>query len=80
MYASENFKTKKAFKDAVKSGAKITLYAPGLGTVQKVKVKKYRAIGFDARTLGYLHAGNIIIARKNAHIRWGVLLAYVDNA
>jgi hypothetical protein len=31
MYASVNFKTKKAFKEAVVSGQKITLYAPGLG-------------------------------------------------
>jgi hypothetical protein len=32
MYASVNFKTKKAFKEAVKRGDRITLYAPGLGT------------------------------------------------
>ena len=32
MYASVNFKTKKAFKEAVAKGEKITLYAPGLGT------------------------------------------------
>jgi hypothetical protein len=32
MYASQNFKTKKAFKEAVDKGDKITLYAPGLGT------------------------------------------------
>lgn len=32
MYASTNFKTKKAFKDAVKAGQRVTLYAPGLGT------------------------------------------------
>ena len=31
MYTSINFKTKKAFKDAVASGQKITLYAPGIG-------------------------------------------------
>lgn len=31
MYASTNFKTKKAFKEAVKNGEKITLFAPGLG-------------------------------------------------
>lgn len=31
MYASINFKTKKAFKEAVASGQKIRLYAPGLG-------------------------------------------------
>lgn len=32
MYASKNFKSKKAFKDAVKAGEKVTLYAPGLGS------------------------------------------------
>jgi len=31
MYSSVNFKTKKAFKEAVAAGQKITLYAPGLG-------------------------------------------------
>jgi len=32
MYASTNFKTKKAFKEAVKNGEQITIYAPGIGT------------------------------------------------
>lgn len=32
MYTSTNFKTKKAFKEAVAQGKKITIYAPGLGT------------------------------------------------
>jgi hypothetical protein len=32
MYTSKDFKTKKAFKEAVAKGEKITLYAPGLGT------------------------------------------------
>ena len=32
MYASKNFKTKKAFREAVENGEKITLFAPGLGT------------------------------------------------
>jgi hypothetical protein len=32
MYTCKNFKTKKALKEAVKAGEKITLYAPGLGT------------------------------------------------
>ena len=32
MYSSINFKTKKAFKEAVAMGKKITLFAPGLGT------------------------------------------------
>lgn len=31
MYTSQNFRTKKAFKEAVASGARVTLYAPGLG-------------------------------------------------
>lgn len=31
MYASINFKTKKAFKEAIQAGRRITLYAPGLG-------------------------------------------------
>lgn len=32
MYTHVNFKTKKAFKEAVARGDRITLYAPGLGT------------------------------------------------
>jgi len=32
MYTSINFTTKKAFKEAVAAGKKVTLYAPGLGT------------------------------------------------
>lgn len=32
MYSSINFKTKKAFKEAVASGQRITLYAPGMGS------------------------------------------------
>jgi len=32
MYTSVDFKTKKAFKEAVASGQRITLFAPGLGT------------------------------------------------
>lgn len=35
MYASKNFQTKKAFKEAVKAGERITLFAPGLGTPAK---------------------------------------------
>lgn len=31
MYTNINFKTKKALKEAVKAGQKITLFAPGLG-------------------------------------------------
>lgn len=31
MYSDINFKTKKAFKEAVASGQKIGLFAPGLG-------------------------------------------------
>lgn len=32
MYTDVNFKTKKALKDAVAAGQKISVYAPGLGT------------------------------------------------
>jgi hypothetical protein len=32
MYTVKNFKTKKELKEAVASGEKVTLYAPGLGT------------------------------------------------
>jgi len=32
MYTDTNFKTKKALKEAVAAGQKVTLYAPGLGT------------------------------------------------
>jgi hypothetical protein len=31
MYTSTNFKTKKAFKEAVAAGKQVTLFAPGLG-------------------------------------------------
>ena len=31
-YASINFRTKKAFREAVKRGETVTLYEPGLGT------------------------------------------------
>ena len=31
MYTIINFKTKKALKEAVSSGAKVTLFAPGIG-------------------------------------------------
>ena len=33
MYTTINFKTKKALKEAIASGQKITCYAPGLGIV-----------------------------------------------
>lgn len=32
MYTSKNFKTKKQLKEAVASGEKIRIFAPGLGT------------------------------------------------
>ena len=32
MYTEVNFKTKKAFKEAVKEGQTIRLFAPGMGT------------------------------------------------
>jgi hypothetical protein len=32
MYTVKNFKTKKAFKDAVASGEQVRLYAPGIGS------------------------------------------------
>lgn len=35
MYTSTNFKTKKALKDAVAKGDKVTLFAPGLGTPKR---------------------------------------------
>lgn len=31
MYASTNFKTKKALKDAIAAGETVTLFAPGFG-------------------------------------------------
>lgn len=31
MYTTQNFKTKKALKDAVAAGAEVRLFAPGLG-------------------------------------------------
>ncbi len=33
MYVSPNFKTKKAFKEAVEQGKPISLFQPGLGTI-----------------------------------------------
>ncbi len=35
MYATINFKTKKALREAVKAGKEVRLYAPGLGTPQE---------------------------------------------
>ena len=32
IYARKNFKTKKAFKEAVANGERVTLWAPGLGS------------------------------------------------
>lgn len=32
MYTQENFPTKRAFKEAVKAGKPVRLFAPGLGT------------------------------------------------
>ena len=32
MYCEKNFPTKKALKEAVKAGAKLRIFAPGLGT------------------------------------------------
>lgn len=32
MYAATNFKTKKAFREAVAAGETVTLFSPGLGT------------------------------------------------
>ncbi len=32
MYTSENFKSKKALKEAVAAGKQVTLFAPGLGS------------------------------------------------
>lgn len=32
MYTTENFKSKKALKDAVAQGKEVTLFAPGLGS------------------------------------------------
>ena len=32
MYTDRNFKTKKALKEAVAAGEKVTIYAPGLGS------------------------------------------------
>lgn len=32
MYATTNFKTKKALREAVTSGQEVTIFAPGLGT------------------------------------------------
>lgn len=32
MYAEKNFKSKKAFKQAVKDGERIRLFCPGIGT------------------------------------------------
>jgi len=32
-YASKNYKTKKALKDAIKNGEIVEVYEPGLGTI-----------------------------------------------
>jgi hypothetical protein len=33
MYTTENFKSKKALKEALAKGEKVTVFTPGLGTV-----------------------------------------------
>jgi hypothetical protein len=35
MYTDQNFKTKKAFREAVERGEQVTLYAPGLGSPKR---------------------------------------------
>ncbi len=35
MYTTINFKSKKALKDAVAAGQKVTIFAPGLGTPKR---------------------------------------------
>ena len=35
MYTTTNFKSKKALKDAVAAGQKVTIFAPGLGTPKR---------------------------------------------
>jgi hypothetical protein len=35
MYVSPNYKTKKALKDAVSKGERVTVFAPGLGTPKR---------------------------------------------
>lgn len=35
MYCTRNFKTKKALKEAVAAGERVTLYAPGLGAPEQ---------------------------------------------
>lgn len=35
MYANINFKTKKAFKEAVKAGRRVGLFAPGIGSPKR---------------------------------------------
>jgi len=35
MYVSPNFKTKKALKEAVAKGEKVTVFSPGLGTPKR---------------------------------------------
>jgi len=32
MYTTQNFKSKKALREAVKAGERVTIFAPGLGT------------------------------------------------
>lgn len=35
MYTDQNFKTKKAFREAVERGEQVSLYAPGLGSPRR---------------------------------------------
>lgn len=35
MYTDQNFKTKKAFREAVERGESVSLYAPGLGSPKR---------------------------------------------
>lgn len=39
MYVSPNFRTKKALKDAVKNGERVTVYAPGIGQPREAGIE-----------------------------------------
>jgi hypothetical protein len=53
MYAEINFKTKKAFREAVESGQEIRLFPPGLGTPKENGVEYVEGPHFPAAHTWY---------------------------
>ena len=67
MYTDVNFKTKKALKEAVQAGKRITLYAPGLGTPRYDGIEYVEGPHYPARHTWYAEVtvkGGVIVRVK----------------